>query len=85
MALFKESYGDPYHVLTAYHREIKEKPFIKSSDASAFNRFSNFLMKCRRILPKSNCNQLGNPDVLCMLMAKLPSFFFRIDEIGRYP
>ena len=45
--------------------------YVKPGDAGAFRRFSNFLMKICSILSESNWNQLDNPEVLCMLMAKL--------------
>ena len=70
MALLQERYGNPYQVLVAYHREIKDWPVVKPDDAGVFRRFSNFLMKCCSVLSKSNWNQLDNSDVLCMLMVK---------------
>ena len=71
MALLEERYGDPYQVIAAYCREIKNWPVVKPGNAGAFRRFSNFLMKICSILSESNWNKLDNPEVLCMLMAKL--------------
>ena len=54
MALLKEMHGDPYQVLAAYHREVKEWPAIKPGNAAAFRRFSNFLVNCCCIMSESN-------------------------------
>ena len=74
MALLQDRYGDPYQVLGAYCREIRNWPVVKQDDACALRGFSNFLMKCRSILSESSWNQLDNPDVLCLLMAILPGY-----------
>ena len=54
IAMLQGRYGDPYQVLVAYHREIKEWPVIKPGDVGAFRGFSKFFKKCCSILSESN-------------------------------
>ena len=67
-----EKYGNPYHVIVEYKKEIKAWPTIRSSDAEGYQRFYNFLQKCESITQSAQWNQLDTPDVICMLLAKLP-------------
>ena len=67
-----EKYGNPYHVMVEYRKEIKAWPIIRSGDAEGYQRFYNFLRKCESITQSAQWNQLNTPDVICMLLAKLP-------------
>ena len=67
-----EKYGNPYHVMVEYRKEIKTWPIIRSGDAEGYQRFYNFLRKCESITQSAQWNQLNTPDVICMLLAKLP-------------
>ena len=67
-----EKYGNSYHVMAEYRKEIKTWPIIRSDDAEGYQRFYNFLRKCESITQSAQWNQLDTPDVICMLLAKLP-------------
>ena len=41
-----EKYGDLYHVIVEYRKEIKAWPIIRNGDAEGYQRFYNFLQKC---------------------------------------
>ena len=44
-----EKYGNPYHVMVQYGKEIKTWPIIRSSDTEPYQRFYNFLGKYKSI------------------------------------
>ena len=68
-------YGDPHKVLVAYRKEIKDWPVVKAGDANGFRRFFKFLIKCRSLISNRQASRLiNNPDVICMLLAKLPTY-----------
>ena len=67
-----EKYGNPYHVFVKYRKEINVCPIIRSGDAEGCQRFHNFLRKCESIRQSAQWDQLDTPDVICMLLAKLP-------------
>ena len=67
-----EKYGNPYHVMVEYRKEIKAWPILRSCDAEGYQRFYNFLRMCESITRSAQWNQLNTPDVICMLLAKLP-------------
>ena len=70
--LLEERYGDPHRLLASYRKEIKEWQPLKIGDATSFRRFSNFLVKCQNVTGRTNWNALDNPDIICMLLSKLP-------------
>ena len=53
-------------------KEIKQWPQIKFGDARAFWKFHTFLLKCRSMSFNQRWNVLDSPDILCMLISKLP-------------
>ena len=55
-------------------RLIKEKkwPQIKHGDAEGYRRFQNFLLKCETITQMQTRKVLVTPEVMCMLLSKLP-------------
>ena len=75
MRILHNRYGDPHKILAVYRKEIKEWPAVKASDAAGFRRFFNFLVKCKSLLSENKMNILiNNPDVICMLLSKLPIY-----------
>ena len=50
----------------------KAWPIMRSGDTGGYQRFYNFLQKCESITQSAQWNQLDTPDVICMLLAKLP-------------
>ena len=51
---------------------MKEWPQIKVGDAAGFWKFYNFLLKCQSIVGGNKWNALDSPDLICMLLSKLP-------------
>ena len=70
--LLERKYGIPYNIMTMYRKEIKAWPEVKNGDADSFQKFCNFLVKCESITQASQWNPLDTPDVICMLLSKLP-------------
>ena len=66
-------YGDPYRVIAAYHKEIKQWPQIKPGDAEACRKFHDFLLKCENITQIQTWTVSDNPAIMCMLLPKPPS------------
>ena len=73
--MMNERYGDPHKILVALRKEIKDWPIVKACDADAFRKFFNFLIKCYSLISNRQTSPLiDNPDVICMLLAKLPTY-----------
>ena len=72
MNLLEKQYGDPHRLLASYRREIKQMSKIKSGDAVAFRRLFNFLIKCQTMSYGTSKNPLDSPDVICMILSKVP-------------
>ena len=72
VTLLVKTYGNPHKILSSYRREVKDWPQIKFGDAKAFRKFYNFLLKCESISGSQNWNAMDTPEMLCMLIAKLP-------------
>ena len=51
---------------------MKQWPQIKAGDAGAYRRFQNFLVKCENIDHLQSWNLLNTPDIIYMLLSKLP-------------
>ena len=45
---------------------------LKPGDAATFRRLFNFLIKCQTMGVGSKHNPLDTPEVICMILAKLP-------------
>ena len=45
---------------------------LKLGDAAAFWKLFNFLIKCQTVRVGSKQNPLATPDMICMILAKLP-------------
>ena len=58
--------------LATYRKEIKHWPQIKSGDADAYQKFQDFLVKLDNIGHLQSWNVLDTPDIMCMILSKLP-------------
>ena len=65
-------YGDPHRIIAAYLKEIKQWPQIKPGDAEAYRKFHNVLLKCENTTQMQTWNVLDTPEIMCMLLSKLP-------------
>ena len=72
----EKQYGNPHKLLASYRKELKHMTKIKPGDAAAYRRLCNFVTKCQ-ILEYGNQNSLDTPDVICMILAKVPGYFAR--------
>ena len=73
MRLLEKQYGNPHKLLACYRKEIKQMTKIKPGDAAAYRRLFNFLIKCQS-LEYGSQNPLDTPDVICMILAKIPEY-----------
>ena len=71
--LLRQRYGDPHIVLTSYRKEVRNWPKLTFGDAKGFRLFFNFLVKCDGVAREQNWNAINTPDVICMLVSKLPN------------
>ena len=69
---WKKTYGNPHKILSSYRKELKDWPQVKFRDAEAFRKFFNFLLKCGSVSDNQHWNALDTPEILCMLISKLP-------------
>ena len=72
MKLLERQYGNPFKLLAYYRNEIKRMTKIKLGDESAFRRLFNFLIKCQSLQYSNNQKPLDTPDVICMILLKIP-------------
>ena len=71
--LLKKRYGDPFRLINAYRREIREWPQLKVGDAEGFRKFYNLLVKCQSGVKSGRIqSELDSPDTLRLLQSKLP-------------
>ena len=70
--MVRKRYGNPHKILTAYRQEIKKWPLLKPSDAAAYRKFFNFLIKCESLADETNWSALNNPELLYTFISKLP-------------
>ena len=73
MRLLEKQYGNPHKLLASYRKEIKQMTKIKPGDAATYRRLFNFLIKCQS-LEYGSQNPLDTPDVICMILAKIPGY-----------
>ena len=74
MKLLERHCGNPFKLFPCYRNKIKRIRKIKPGDAAAFRRFFNFLIKCQSLQYSNNQNPLDTPDVICMILSKIPGF-----------
>ena len=72
IALLQKQYGNPHTMLSSYRKEIKLMQPLKPGDAAAFRKLFNFLIKCQTMRVGSKRNPLDTPEMICMILAKLP-------------
>ena len=70
--LLTKRFGDPHIITVWYRKEIKRWPQIKAGDAGGYRRFQNFSVKCENINHLQSWNVLNTPDIICVLLSKLP-------------
>ena len=70
--MLDQKYGNPYNIMGNYKKEIKSWPQIRNGDGESYQKFYNFLLKCETITQAKEWNPLDPPDVICMLLSKLP-------------
>ena len=70
--LLEQKYRNPYSIMSMYRKEIKGWPQLNNGNGGSFQKFYNFLVKCKSITKSRECNPLDTPDVICMLLSKLP-------------
>ena len=58
--------------MDVYRKEIKSWAQIRNGDGESYQKFCNFLMKCKSIPQARQWNPVDTPDVICMLLSKLP-------------
>ena len=71
--LYPRSY---HHRVRRYHHHVRKKykewSPLKFGDAKGFCKFYNFLLKCESVSESQDWNALDTPEMLCMLISKLP-------------
>ena len=72
MELLRRQYGNPHRLLAAYKMEMKHMSPIKPGDISAFRKLFNFLIKFQSLSRTSQNNPLDTPEIICMILYKLP-------------
>ena len=58
--------------MSMYRREIKAWPQLKNGDGGSIQKFYRLLVKYESITKSREWNPLDTPDVICMLLSKLP-------------
>ena len=74
MKLLERQYGNPFKLLTCYRNKVNQMTKIKPVDAAAFRRLFNFLIKCQSRQYSHDQILLDTPDVICMILLKVPGF-----------
>ena len=69
----RKKYGDSHIVLASYRKEVRNWPKLKFGDGKEFRVFYNFLVKCDGGAREHCRNAINTPDILCMLVSKLPN------------
>ena len=72
-SILEEKYGNPHHILAPYRKEVKSWAQLKSYDGTAYMKFYNFLiLKCESATFRQNWNILDTPEMICLVLSKLP-------------
>ena len=71
--LLEKQSSNPHKLLVFYRKEIKQMTKTKPGDAGAYRRLFNFLIKLRS-LKYGYQNSLDTPDVICMVLTKIPGY-----------
>ena len=70
--LLEKKYRNWYNIISMYRKEIKSWPQLKNDDGSNLLKFYNFLLKCESITESREWNPRDTPDMICILLFKLP-------------
>ena len=70
--ILDHKYGNPFNIMGVYRNEIKSWPQITNGDGESYQKFYSFLLQCESITQAREWNLLDTPDVICMLLLKLP-------------
>ena len=60
-------------ILSTYRKEVRNWPKLKLGDTKGFRKFYNFPVKCEDVSKKLLQNVINIPDILCILVSKLPN------------
>ena len=61
------------HTLYCHHiEEVRQMVPLKAGDATAFRKLFNFLIKCQSIEADGHYNLLDTPEIICMVLTKIP-------------
>ena len=63
---------ETHTLLSSYRREVRQMVPLKAGDATAFKILFNFLIKCQTIEADGHYNPLDTPEIICMVLSKLP-------------
>ena len=69
----KKIFGDPHIVLASYRKEVRNWLKLKFGNGKGFRMLYNFLVKCDEVAKEHCWNAVNTPDILCMLVSKLPN------------
>ena len=72
MAVPHRQFGNPQTLLSSYRKEVRQMVPLKAGDATAFRKLFNFLIKCQTIEVDGHYNPLDTPEIICMVLSKLP-------------
>lgn len=71
--MLKKRYGYPRIVLASYPMEVRNWLKLKFDYGNRFRMFYNFLVKYDGEVREHCWNAVNTPDILCMLVSKLPN------------
>ena len=74
MNLLEKQYENPFKLLACYRNETKWMTKTTPGDGVAFRRLLNFFRNCQSLQYSNNQNFLDTPDVICMILSKVPGF-----------
>ena len=65
-------YGNLHTMFSSYRKEIKLVQHLKPGTFETLETLFNFLIKCQTMGVDSQYNLLDTPEIICMILAKLP-------------
>ena len=71
-SLREEKYGNPRYIVAACRKKIKSWPRLKPADGTAYEKFYKFLLKCESATYRQNWNTVDTPEMMCLVLSKLP-------------
>ena len=70
--LLERTHGNRHKILSSYRKEIKEWSLLNLGDVKGFRKLYKVLLKCESISESQDWNALSTPEMLCILVSKLP-------------